>query len=330
MTIPEISFVVPCYNYGRYLPDCLNSILSQEGEFDFEVIVIDDASTDNTLKVIHSYSDSRIRLIRHEKNVGHIGTINEGLRAARGVFVARIDPDDRYRSCFLLRTIEKLKKHQEVGMIYGDVALINDCGEITVERSDDVHEGQDYKGNELVKLMGRNFICAPSVIARREAWLDALPVPEGLAFNDWYFTLMMARKYEFYFLSEVLAEYRVHNSNHHSQIVKNMTEEPSIFRLLDRLYEDEEENKELERQKKRARRQIYSAQYLDMANKYFGYGHETDARRCYLAAIRHQSHLLLRGEVMRRVFGTFIGLDRYEKTKSAIKALLHWRIPTGS
>src|SRR6201992_83559 len=321
---PEISFIVPCYNYGRYLAECLNSILCQEGDFAFEVIVIDDASTDNTLEVISSYSDPRIRLIRHEKNVGHIGTINEGLRAAHGAFIARIDPDDRYRPYFLLKTIEKFKKHQEVGMVYGDVALINDCSEIMVERSDNVHSGQDYKGNELIRLMERNFVCAPSVIARREAWLDAVPVPEGLAFHDWYFTLMMARKYEFYFTREVLAEYRVHNSNHHSRIAKDKTEEPSIFHLLDQIYRDKEVNPELERQKKKARRRIYRAQYLDLANKYFGLGHEADARRCYWAAVRKQPQFLLRVDVMRRLFGTIIGLRRYETDKTAIKSRLSW------
>jgi len=330
MTTPEISFIVPCYNYGRYLPDCLDSIFSQEGEFDFEVIVIDDASTDDTLEVLGAYTDSRIRLIRHEKNVGHVGTINEGLRATRGAYVARIDPDDRYRPRFLLSTVEKLRMHPEVGMVYGDVAIIDDRGEITAERSDDVHRRRDHKGNELVRLMERNFICAPSVIARREAWVDALPVPEGLAFNDWYFTLMMARKYEFYFVGDVLAEYRVHGSNHHSQIVKNKTEEPSIFRLLDQLYSDDREPPEVLSQKRRAKRKVYGAQYLDMADKYFWYGYEADARRCYLAAARHRPQLLLRAGVMRRLFGTLIGLERYERAKSAFKGKLRSGAPEES
>src|SRR6266571_2177447 len=98
MKTPLVSFVVPCYNYGRYLPDCLASIFGQEGAHDFEVIVIDDGSTDNTSEVLRSFTDPRMEVICHSKNLGHVATVNEGLRQARGTFVARIDPDDRYRS----------------------------------------------------------------------------------------------------------------------------------------------------------------------------------------------------------------------------------------
>ena len=85
---PLISFVVPCYNYARFLPDCLNSILHQEGDFDFEIIIIDDASTDNTADVIRSFADPRIRVITHVLNKGHAKTIEEGLRETRGRYVA--------------------------------------------------------------------------------------------------------------------------------------------------------------------------------------------------------------------------------------------------
>src|SRR5437867_11613644 len=97
---PLVSFIVPCFNYGRYLSDCVRSILGQEGNFDFEALLIDDASTDDTAEVIRSFSDPRIRVISHSSNMGHISTINEGLREARGAFIARIDPDDRYRPYF--------------------------------------------------------------------------------------------------------------------------------------------------------------------------------------------------------------------------------------
>src|SRR4051794_30071861 len=104
---PLVSFVVPCYNYGRFLPDCLASIFGQEGTQDFEIIAVDDGSRDNTQEVLRSFSDPRLRVIRHSKNLGHIATVNEGLSEAGGVFIARIDPDDRYRPCFLTAVLEK-------------------------------------------------------------------------------------------------------------------------------------------------------------------------------------------------------------------------------
>ncbi|HET6268013.1 MAG TPA: glycosyltransferase family 2 protein, partial [Acidobacteriota bacterium] len=180
---PQVSFIVPCYNYARYLPDCLNSILALEGAGYYEIILIDDASTDNTLEVIQSFRDSRIRLIRHAQNMGHARTINEGLSEARGKFVARIDPDDRYKPHFLTAVLPKFDEHPEVGLVYGDVSLIDDQGNVMVERGDTFHQGRDFYGNELIALLERNIICAPSVLARREAWLGVTPVPEWLAFN---------------------------------------------------------------------------------------------------------------------------------------------------
>jgi len=315
---PLISFVVPCYNYARYLPDCVPSILNQEGSYSFELIVIDDASTDNTAEIFRSFADTRIQSITHAINQGHAKTIEEGLRLARGKYVARIDPDDRYQEDFLSLTVPKLEQYAEVGAVYGDVALINDRGEETAPRSDREHKGGDFKGNELIRLMEKNFICAPSLIARREAWLKALPVPEGLAFNDWYFTLSMARTYEFYYLDQILADYRVHDANHHAKVVLEKTEEPSIFWLLDHIFSTPEKSADLERAKQCARRDIYSAQFLDMAEKYFSCGFDEDARRCYARAIRLRPQYLFDLGVLRRSIGTVIGRKLYDYCKAII------------
>ena len=255
---PLVSFVIPCYNYARYLPDCLNSILAQEGEYDFEIIVIDDGSTDSTQIVLQTFSDPRLRVITHSVNRGHIATINEGFQQARGRFIARIDPDDRYRPYFLSTTLEKFDQYPEVGLVYGDAALIDDCGRVIVERSDRVHGGRDFKGNEFLKLLEENFICSPTVIARREAWLQALPVPEAVAFeDDWYCTLMIARRYEFYYIDRVLAEYRVHPNNWHARAVPQKLEESSILWILDWIFRKTEIDPELEIQKQKARKRIW-------------------------------------------------------------------------
>src|SRR5690349_4043684 len=104
---PLVSFVVPCYNYARYLTDCLSSIFQLRGGFDIEVIAIDDCSRDNTLEILNSFSDPRLKVIKHVSNKGHVFTVNEGLEQTRGNYVARIDPDDRYRADFLIETVPK-------------------------------------------------------------------------------------------------------------------------------------------------------------------------------------------------------------------------------
>ena len=316
---PTVSFVVPCYNYGRYLGDCLASIFTQDGHTDFEVIAIDDASTDNTREVLRSSADPRLRIITHETNRGHVFTINEGLSRARGTFVARIDPDDRYHPWFLSEVLPRFQAYPEVGLAYGNVALINEQGTVTQTRADEVHENRDYKGNEFLPLLLENFICAPTVIARREAWREALPIPDGLAFSDWYLTLMMARRHEFYYVDRVIADYRVHAANHHTKVIRDRSEEPSLFRVLDMIFAERELDAALQAGKMRSRRRVYAAHYLTLATKYFGAGMDADAWRCYRRAFRYQPRRLFCFVVWRRLFALLMGRELYERAKGVVK-----------
>jgi glycosyltransferase involved in cell wall biosynthesis len=317
---PLVSFVVPCYNYARYLPDCLGSIFHLRGGYDIEVIAIDDCSQDNTLQILSDFSDPRLKVITHPVNKGHVFTVNEGLEQTRGKYVARIDPDDRYRADFLIETVPKLETLPEIGAAYGDVAVIDDQGRMNCERSDVVHGNADFKGNEFIALLQRNFICAPTLLARREAWMSAWPIPEGLAFNDWYFNIMLARRYEFYYVDKVVAEYRVHGANHHAVIARDRTEEISIIRLLDLVFAEEEEDKLLEEKKRKHRRSIYAMQYLDFADKYFGFEMNRDARRCYWRAFSLNPRLLLRRGLFRRFCASFVKRQRYEACKQWLRS----------
>jgi glycosyltransferase involved in cell wall biosynthesis len=315
----EVSFVVPCYNYGRFLPDCLNSIFRQQGDCSFEIVAVDDASTDDTPEVLRRFADPRLRVIRHPRNQGHVKTISRGLREARGQFAARIDPDDRYRPCFLAETLPRLRAHPEIALVYGDAALIDGEGRVSSQRSDIVHNRRDFKGNEFIPLLLDNFVCAPTVIARRDAWLEALPNPEHLAFNDWYFNLMIARRHDFYYIDKVLAEYRVHSTNHHAAIVHDRTEEPSIMFLLNTIFQEIEADPALQCAKMTARNSVYAVQYLRLANKYFGVELSQDARRCYFQAIRYSPRYLLSWTILRRIVATGIKRQTYDRLKRVLR-----------
>jgi glycosyltransferase involved in cell wall biosynthesis len=316
---PLVSFVVPCYNYGRYLPDCLNSIFGQRGGFDFEIVAIDDCSTDDTAEILKKYAnDRRVRIVSHAVNLGHVITVSEGLAAARGRFVARVDPDDRYRPHFLDSLLPRFETSASTGMVYGDAAVIDAAGNVLTERCDSIHGGRDFQGNELVRILEKNFICAPTAIARREAWQRFLPVWDGLAFNDWYFNVLMAREYDFCYVNEVVAEYRVHGSNHHSRIVLEKKEEPSILRVLDWVYRQAEKNSELQAAKMQARGRVYAAHYLDMAEKYFGVGYSRDARRCYWQVLRNHPAYMLQPGVLRRFFASLVSRRAYDWFKARV------------
>lgn len=317
---PLVSFVVPCYNLGRYVGDCLASILGQEGDLPFEVVVIDDASDDESVRVIESFHDPRIRFLRHTVNAGHASTITEALSLTRGRFVARIDADDRYRPDFLRQTLPVFERHPEVVLVYGDAAMIDETGLVIQERMDAVHGERDFTGSEFLPLLEKNTICSPTVIARREGWLDLLPVPEHLAFHDWYFTLLMSRRGAFCYLHRTLADYRVHPANHHTAIARNGREEASILWMLTHVYSETEPDERLEEAKRRARNRVYAAHLRDLGDKYFWFGQMKAARRCYGRAARHRPGLLLDPAFARRVLGAVIGKTAYEGFKGIFRS----------
>lgn len=319
MSGPTVSFVIPCYNYGRYLRDCLDSILNQEGGYEVEVIAVNDGSPDDSIDILRSYTDPRLKIIDRKQNRGHIYTVNEGIQAASGKYLVRIDPDDRQHRHFLIKTVPILEQYPEVGLVYGNINQIDAGGRVTAERTDTVHGGHDFKGNELVALMKQNFICAPTVIARREAWMQAWPVPEGLAFNDWYFNLMLARRWQYYYVDEVLADYRVHGSNWHTKVSADGSEERSVLRLLDMLYAEVEQDAELERFKRAAMNEVYASQYLDFATKYFGHGLLKESRRCYAKAWRWCPELFRRGAHSRLWLAAWLPPSWYERMKKLIQ-----------
>ena len=313
--VPPISFVVPVYNMEPFVADCLNSILGQEGNHDYEVIVIDDASMDASAAVIARFDDPRIRFIRHRENLGPAHTITEGLYAARGAYVARIDPDDRYRPHFLNRTVEILDRHPDVGLVFGRIAMIDSTGTITDSGTTYPTPAGNTKIDHFLHLLKQNDLPAPTVLARREAWALGLPIPFNLRFNDWYLSLSIAQCWPMFFVDEVLADYRIHHNNMHYTSVRDRWAEPIIMEVLERFLDSPGREKE----KRRNRNEIYAAQYRVLADQYFGCDLLADARRCYWQAILRRPDQHTRFDVLRRLFGTYIGRSRYEGMKDFTK-----------
>lgn len=314
---PLISFTVTAYNTEKYIGECLDSIFAQVGSYDYEVVVVDDASTDATEQVVRSYTDTRLRYIRHGTNQGAVATVNRGFQEARGKYVTRIDSDDRYRPDFLVTVVPILQKYPQVGLVYGDIAIIDTHGIITDPTGNVNRPNLPTPTNELMPLLEKNYLPAPTTIARKEAWAEGLPVPGGFDFCDWYLSTSIAKKWEFYYCNQVLADYRVHPQNHHRSMILDKTGEKIIFQVLQQIFNEAERQKG----KKQVKYRIYGINYLTLADQYFGLQMLTDARRCYLKSIQFQPQLMMRSGILIHLLGTILGVRKYEAIKKSVKTL---------
>lgn len=125
--LPAISVVMSVYNGEEYLRDAIDSILRQTFT-DFEFIIIDDGSTDQTLKIIKQYRDSRIRLVSRE-NRGLIASLNEGIDLAKADYIARQDADDISMPTRFEKQFAYLKSHQETAVLGSSFSMINEKGQ---------------------------------------------------------------------------------------------------------------------------------------------------------------------------------------------------------
>jgi glycosyltransferase involved in cell wall biosynthesis len=125
--VSTVSVIVPCYNYGRFLPQCVGSVLAQEG-VDVSVLVLDDASPDGSAQVaLELARDPRVQVVCHERNRGHIATYNEGLAWADGDHLLLLSADDYLTPGSLARAVALMEAHPSVGLVYG--AAVLDGGE---------------------------------------------------------------------------------------------------------------------------------------------------------------------------------------------------------
>jgi len=202
---PKVSVVMSVYNGERYLREAVNSILDQTFT-DFEFIIVNDGSIDNTCAILESYNDSRIVLIHNQENIGLTRSLNKGLTLAQGEYVARMDADDVAIPHRFEKQVAFLEKHPEIGILGSSCWTIDTNG-----------QGQgvyQMPTNDLqirwTSLLANPFV-HPTVMIRRD-----LLIQNGLKYDEAFQT---TQDYELWMrvlkytrganLSEPLIRYRV-------------------------------------------------------------------------------------------------------------------------
>lgn len=201
--IPRVSVVMPIYNSGRFLEEGLNSILNQSFS-DFEVIIVDNGSTDNSRDIEDKYKkkDNRIRIIKLAKPNVQIA-LNEGFRAARGEYIARMDADDiSFKDRFKIQ-VDYLDKHPEISLIGCSAVVIDEDG----NRLGILQKHDSLKRIER-KLRKSNCLIHPSIMFRNTGELFFREKFKTSEDYDLYLRMLTSNK-KITNLSNFLIKYRI-------------------------------------------------------------------------------------------------------------------------
>ena len=202
---PTVSVVIPTYNRAHLVGRAIQSVLNQTYQ-DFEIIVVDDGSTDNTEEVVKSFNDPRIRYIRHDQNRGGSAARNTGIKMARGEYIAFQDSDDEWLPEKLEKQMKVFKSAPpEVGVVYTDMWRISK-GEKRYWHSPKImpEDGIVYK-QALDRVMG---IGIQTAIIKRECLNAVGMFDENFPrFIDLELFVRLSKYYYFHHINEPLVNF---------------------------------------------------------------------------------------------------------------------------
>lgn len=181
--MPRISVIVPTYNCGNFIGQALESVFAQTYK-DYEVIVVDDGSTDKTRDVI-DYLSKRIVYLE-QSNRGPSAARNLAILHATGEFLAYLDADDQWFPYKLEKQIAYLEAHPECGLVHSDVTVIDEGNQILCQSFDQENSRPILQGNCVHELLRHSCIHMPSVMERHTCFNEAGGFEERIRYAEDY------------------------------------------------------------------------------------------------------------------------------------------------
>src|SRR5438445_9575934 len=209
MPRPKVSVCIPTYNRSSYLARTVSTVLAQTFK-DYELIVVDNASDDDTPQVVAALTDPRIRYYRNESNLGMVGNWNRCVQLAQADYVAILHDDDLWSEHYLARVVPVLDHHGNVGLVYSAAVIVDGDG-----KPHHVHthwtDNRIVNGRlEFSELIVNNRILCPTVTVRRMCYERRGVFDESVLLGaDWEMWLRICLYYDVAYIAEPLAYYRM-------------------------------------------------------------------------------------------------------------------------
>jgi glycosyltransferase involved in cell wall biosynthesis len=236
---PDVSVIIPTYNRAKLVSRAIKSVLAQT-YYNFELIVIDDASTDNTKNIIANFQDKRISYIRQKKNKGAPAARNTGIKLAKGLFIAFLDDDDEILPAKIEKQVNKFSLvSKKVGLIYSGSELIEEKDNSILK----VYTPK-YKGNVQQRLLLGPTICGShTALIRKKCFERVGGFDEMLkSCQDWDMWKRISEYFDFDFVAEILSRTYLHQHQISSDFSSLI---PGRIRMIEKHMEDFRKNPDI-------------------------------------------------------------------------------------
>lgn len=162
---PLVSVYIPAYNGAKFIAQAIQSVLDQTYQ-NFELIINDDCSTDNTVEIVNSFRDNRIHFTKNKKNLGLVGNCARCAELTHGVYLKVLNDDDMLMPTAIERAVKVLETHPEVSVVIGSSMVIGSHNENLMKRSlfrkDHIMDGNSFARRTF--HFGRNFYSEPGMM----------------------------------------------------------------------------------------------------------------------------------------------------------------------
>ncbi len=248
---PVISIIIPCYNSGAYLQDALESIKDYPHKNNYEVIIINDGSTDdNTLTLLHQLHIDGYTVL-HQENKGPAAARNTGIKFSSGRYLLFLDSDNKIRSAYIEKGIKVLDAFKEVGIVYGNPSFFGDSSELRFVTGE----------FDIYKMLNQNYIDICSVI-RKKVFDQVGGFDEErtlIGHEDWDFWIRANRAgFKFHYIQETLFDYRVT----HDSLIRQASQPARLQKVLQYIYQKHVD--------------IYVRHYKGLHQRYVYYQHDRE------------------------------------------------------
>ncbi|GGG20164.1 glycosyltransferase [Pontibacter amylolyticus] len=287
--LPLVSVICLCYNHERFIAEALDSVLAQTYP-NLEIIIMDDCSTDNSVAVIQEYVRQypQLTFLSTGTNQGNTRAFNLAWRASKGAYVIDFATDDVLLPERVAQQVAAFEKLDDTyGVVYSDAEYIDDEG-----RHVRFHYKRNQRGEVISfapsgdifqHLLGRYFICPPTMMMKRQVFEELQGYDETLAYEDFDFWVRSSRRYKYFFLDAITTKRRLHANSLSKQLYKpgdrQLTSTVLVCRKATKLVQSAGEKSALTRRLQYEARHAYltghyqqAEQFLDLLRQHAGLG----------------------------------------------------------